>query len=106
MRDDPLVRFTAHQLSREDLHDLMGRSNGPALLRAIWHFGVLAITGTLLWKLRSTAWGLPLLLVPWYALAFTLCAFHETAHRTALRTPWARGRGRAHAVGQIGKAHV
>ena len=55
MRDDPLVRFTAHQLSREDLHDLMGRSNGPAFLRAIWHFGVLAITGTLLWKLRSTA---------------------------------------------------
>src|SRR5437867_10833885 len=88
MRDGPLVRFTAHQLSREDLHDLMGRSNGPALLRAIWHFGVLAITGTLLWKLRSTAWVLPLLLVHGYALAFTFCAFHETAHRTAFRSRW------------------
>jgi len=88
MRDDPLVRFTAHQLSREDLHDLMGRSNGPALLRAIWHFGALAITGTLLWKLRSTPWVLPLLLVHGYALAFTFCAFHETAHRTAFRTRW------------------
>src|SRR5438270_765037 len=70
--DDALVRFTADPLPREALHDLMARSNGPALLRAIWHFGVLAITGTLLWKLRSTAWVFPLLLVHGYALAFTV----------------------------------
>src|SRR5438067_10926090 len=91
MRDDPLVRFTAHQLSREDLHDLMGRSNGSALLRAIWHFGVLAITGTLLWKLRSTAWVLPLLLVHGYAMAFSFCSFHVTVHRTAFMNRWLNG---------------
>src|SRR5215813_11169788 len=88
MRDDANVRFTAHELARQDLRDLMGRTNGPALLRAVWHFGVLAITGTLLWSLRSTAWALPLLLVHGYVLAFTFCAFHETAHRTAFRARW------------------
>src|SRR6266853_1693801 len=34
MRDDALVRFTAHEIPRDDLHALMTRSDGPALLRA------------------------------------------------------------------------
>src|SRR5215467_13162479 len=88
MRDDALVRFTAHELTREDLHTLMVRSNGPALLRAVCHFGTLAATGSLLWKLRFTWWSLPLLIAHGYALAFTFCAFHETAHRTAFRARW------------------
>jgi fatty acid desaturase len=66
----------------------MARSNGPALARAVWHFGVLAVTGTLLWRLRATGWALPLLLLHGYVLAFTFCAFHEAAHRTAFRTRW------------------
>jgi fatty acid desaturase len=88
MRDDALVRFTAHQLGRQDLHGLMARSDGPALARAIWHFGALAVTGTLIWRLRATAWVLPLIAVHGYALAFVFCAFHETAHRTAFKTRW------------------
>src|SRR5262250_1221622 len=66
----------------------MVRSNGPALLRAVCHFGTLAATGSLLWKLRFTWWALPLLVAHGYALAFLFCAFHETAHRTAFRTRW------------------
>jgi len=88
MRDDALVRFTAHELTREDLHTFMVRSNGPALLRAFCHFGTLAVTGSLLWKLRVTLWALPLLVAHGYALAFLFCAFHETAHRTAFRSRW------------------
>jgi len=88
MRDDALVRFTAHELTREDLHTLMVRSNGPALLRAVCHFGTLAVTGSLLWKLRFTWWALPLLIAHGYVLAFLFCAFHETAHRTAFRSRW------------------
>jgi fatty acid desaturase len=88
MTDDALVRFTAHQLPREDLHVLMARSDGPALLRTVWHFGVLVITGSLLWRLRSTPWVLPLLVAHGYVLAFVFCAVHETAHRTAFRTRW------------------
>jgi fatty acid desaturase len=88
MRDDALVRFTDHQLPREELHALMARSDGPALRRAVWHLGVLALTGALLWRLRATLWVLPLLLVHGYVLAFIFCAFHETAHRTAFRTRW------------------
>ncbi|HEY4908897.1 MAG TPA: fatty acid desaturase [Methylomirabilota bacterium] len=88
MSDEALVRFTAHELTREDLHALMIRSDGPAFLRAVWHLGVLAVTGTLLWRLRFTLWVLPLLVVHGYVLAFLFCAFHETAHRTAFRNRW------------------
>ena len=85
MRDEAYVQFTEHQLTREDLHALMLRSDGPALLRTVWHFGVLAATGFLLWKLRATIWVLPLLVAHGYVLAFVFCALHETAHRTAFR---------------------
>jgi fatty acid desaturase len=88
MIDEAPVRFTAHQLPREDLHALMARSDGPALRRTAWHLGVLAVTGTLLWRLRATAWALPLLVAHGYVLAFVFCAFHEAAHRTAFRTRW------------------
>ncbi len=90
MRDDPLRRytFTDHQIPREELHALMTRSDGPALLRTAWHLGVLALTGALLWRLRATLWVLPLLLAHGYVLAFMFCALHETAHRTAFRTRW------------------
>ena len=88
MIDESLVRFTAHQLPREELHPLMARSDGPALRRAAMHLGVLAVTGVLLWRLRATGWTLPLLVAHGYVLAFVFCAFHETAHRTAFRTRW------------------
>jgi len=96
MTDDALVRFTAHELPREDLHALMARSDGSALLRTVWHFGALVITGSLLWRLRSTPWVLPLLVAHGYVLAFVFCALHETAHRTAFRT-----RGLNAAVGTL-----
>jgi len=66
----------------------MPRADGPALRRAALHLGVLAVTGTLLWRLRATVWALPLLVAHGYVLAFVFCAFHETAHRTAFRTRW------------------
>jgi fatty acid desaturase len=96
MRDDALVRFTAHVLARGDLHGLMARSDGPALLRTVWHFGMLAVTGTLIWNLRTTAWVVPLIVVHGYMVAFVFCALHETAHRTAFRT-----RGLNVAVGHL-----
>jgi fatty acid desaturase len=86
--DDALIRFTSYQLPRADLHGLMSRFDAPALRRALWHLGVLAVTGTLLWRLRSTLFVPPLLVAHGYVLAFIFCAFHETAHRTAFRTRW------------------
>src|SRR5438445_13508947 len=79
MRDDALVRFTAHEIPREDLHALMARSDGPALRRGVWHLGMLVLIGAALWRLRSTAWALPLVVVQGYMLAFIFCALHETA---------------------------
>lgn len=88
MRDDTVDQFTAHELTRGDLQALMVRSDGPGLVRAAWHLGALAVTGTLLWTLRATVWVVPLIVAHGYALAFLFCAFHETAHRTAFRTRW------------------
>ena len=88
MIDDAPVRFTAHDLPRETLHALMARSDGPALWRAAGHLGALAFTGILLWRLRATAWAVPLLIAHAYVLVFVFCAFHESAHRTAFRTRW------------------
>jgi len=88
MSDPNLVQFTAHELTRDDLHALMVRSDRPALLRALGHFGALAVTGTLLWRLAATAWAVPLMIAHGYILAFLFCAFHETAHRTAFRSRW------------------
>jgi fatty acid desaturase len=88
MIDDAPVRFTSHDLPREILRGLMARADGPALWRAAGHMGTLLLTGTLLWRLRATAWAVPLLLAHGYVLAFVFCAFHETAHRTAFRTRW------------------
>src|SRR5499433_3209763 len=88
MSDDTLVRFTAHELRRDDLRALMVRSNGPAMARALWHFGLLVVTGTLVWIGRATLWVIPLLIAHGYVLAFLFCAFHESAHRTAFRSRW------------------
>ena len=88
MRDDAVDQFTAHELTRGELQALMARSDGPGLIRAAWHLGALAVTGTLLWMLRSTVWVVPLIVAHGYALAFLFCAFHEMAHRTAFRTRW------------------
>ena len=86
--DEPLLTFTAHRLERADLHALMARSDGPALWRTAWHFGALAVTGTLVWRFRATSWLPPFIVAHGYALAFLFCAFHEMAHRTAFRMRW------------------
>jgi fatty acid desaturase len=66
----------------------MARSDGPALARAVFHFGMLVLAGAALWNLRATAWAPPLIVAQGYMVAFIFCALHETAHRTAFRTRW------------------
>lgn len=88
MHDDAPVRFTAHELTRADLHALMARADAPGLARAAWHLGALLVTGTAVWMLRRTPWVVPLIVLHGYALAFLFCPFHECAHRTAFRSHW------------------
>jgi fatty acid desaturase len=85
---DTLGQFTALEIRRDDLRALMARSDGPGLVRAACHLGALVVTGTLVWRLRSTVWVVPLVILHGYALAFLFCLLHETAHRTAFRTRW------------------
>src|SRR5260370_24488674 len=66
----------------------MARPDGPAVRRDVGDLGMLILIGTVLWRLSSTAWAIPLVVVQGYVLAFVFCALHETAHRTAFRTRW------------------
>src|SRR5262245_30137399 len=88
LADEAAPQFTAHRLTRDELHGLMERSDGPALARLAWHLGFLAVTGGLILALQATVWVIPLIVVHGYALAFLFCPFHECAHRTAFRTRW------------------
>ena len=87
-RDESAPQFTAHRLTGAELGPLLERADGPALVRAVWHLGVLALTGGLLVAYQATAWVIPLLVAHGYVLAFLFCPFHECAHRTAFRTRW------------------
>jgi fatty acid desaturase len=86
--DEAASQFTAHRLTRDEIGPLMERSDWPALVRAAWHLGFLAATGSLILALAGTAWVIPVIVAHGYALAFLFCPFHECAHRTAFRTRW------------------
>lgn len=86
--DEAAPQFTAHRLTRDELGQLMERSDWPAVARTTWHLGFLAATGGLILVFQATVWVIPLVVAHGYALAFLFCPFHEFAHRTALRTRW------------------
>jgi fatty acid desaturase len=86
--DEAAPQFTAHRLTRDELGQLMERSDWPAVARMTWHLGFLAATGGLILVFQATVWVIPLVVAHGYALAFLFCPFHEFAHRTALRTRW------------------
>src|SRR5919204_624122 len=97
MRDDADVRFTAHELAREDLQALMLRADGPALRRAVWHLGMLIVTGAVLWRLASTMWAVPLIgeartyLALYLTVAAASIAFRSPIALVVWIVPWMLG---------------
>ncbi|WGD53707.1 fatty acid desaturase [Bradyrhizobium sp. CB1650] len=73
-------------LTPAKLRELSVRSNLKGAVRSLGHYGVIALGGTLIWKVSSTygvPWALPLMVVQGYFVAFLFMAVHETAHKTA-----------------------
>ena len=71
------------------LRELSVRSDLQGVLRAVSHYGVIAVVGTLIWLVSSRyglAWALPLIVAQSYFVAFLFMVVHETAHKTAFRS--------------------
>jgi fatty acid desaturase len=76
-------------LSPTLLRELSARSNFQGLVRAVSHYGVIAVLGTLICIVSSRygiGWALPLIAVQGYFVAFLFMAVHETAHKTAFQS--------------------
>jgi fatty acid desaturase len=76
-------------LTPAQLKDLSLRSNAPGLLRAVSHFGAIALVGTLLWIVighYGVLFAVPLIVVQGYLVAFLFMPVHEAAHKTVFRT--------------------
>ncbi|MHC2336760.1 fatty acid desaturase [Bradyrhizobium sp. USDA 4454] len=77
-------------LSPLALRDLSTKSNFAGAVRAASHYGMILIVGTLIWLVASRhglAWALPLIAIQGYFVAFLFMVVHETAHKTAFRSP-------------------
>jgi fatty acid desaturase len=80
----------AKPLTSAALRELSVRSDVQGLVRAASHYGAIGLFGTLIWLVSSThglAWALPLMVVQGYFVAFLFMVVHETAHKTAFRSP-------------------
>lgn len=76
-------------LSPTMLRELSVRSDLQGLARAVSHYGVILVLGTLIWLVSSrygVVWALPLILAQSYFVAFLFMVVHETAHKTAFRS--------------------
>src|ERR1051325_597626 len=84
---------TGHRLkplSPATLRELSLKSNALGALRAASHYGMIALLGVLIWLVSSgygLPWALPLIALQGYFVAFLFMVVHETAHKTAFRSP-------------------
>ncbi|MCP1967143.1 fatty acid desaturase [Bradyrhizobium elkanii] len=77
-------------LSPLTLRDLSTKSNLAGAVRAASHYGMIVIVGALISLISSRydlPWALPLIAVQGYFVAFLFMVVHETAHKTAFRSP-------------------
>lgn len=77
-------------LSPLTLRDLSTKSNLAGAVRAASHYGMIIIVGALISLVSSRyglPWALPLIAVQGYFVAFLFMVVHETAHKTAFRSP-------------------
>jgi fatty acid desaturase len=67
---------------------LSRRSDRHGLLRAATHFGMLFVTGTLVWLAAPVSWlWYPALLLHGFVIVTLFAPMHECVHRTAFETP-------------------
>ena len=89
---DATVSESGHRLkplTPAMLRELSVRSDFRGAAQSLGHYGVIVLTGALIWMVSSTRgvlWALPLMVVQGYVVAFLFMAVHETAHKTAFRS--------------------
>ncbi|MCB2135232.1 MAG: fatty acid desaturase family protein [Rhodobacteraceae bacterium] len=83
----PLTQALAEgKLSRDELRDLMTRSDRPAFIHiGIWLI-LLGVTGTLVWASLGTFWLIPAMFVHGIVLVHHFSLQHECVHYTVFRT--------------------
>ena len=75
-------------LSRAELKQLMKRSDKPALTRLALLFGLLAVTGSIIWMALGSWWLVPAMFVHGVVLVHLFSLQHECCHYTAFKTRW------------------
>lgn len=83
------TRIEQRVLTPIQLRELSARSNAPGLVRAITHYGAIALVGTAIWQatiVYGALFAVPLMIVQGYLIAFLFMAVHEAAHKTVFTT--------------------
>ncbi|WP_441242145.1 fatty acid desaturase [Tardiphaga sp. 768_D3_N2_1] len=78
-------KIETRALTPAQLKDLSVRANLPGLIRAISHYALIALVGTLIWQVATrygVVWTIPLIIIQGYLIAFLFMAVHEAAHKT------------------------
>jgi len=78
-------KIETRALTPAQLKDLSVRANLPGLIRAISHYALIALVGTLIWQVAiryGVVWTTPLIIIQGYLIAFLFMAVHEAAHKT------------------------
>ena len=75
-------------LGRSELNRLMRRRDGPALMMTAVHFGLLGMTGFLVYSAGGTGWAVPATILHGIVLVHLFSPYHECSHNTAFRTGW------------------
>lgn len=71
----------------DGIRALTRRSNARGLVHLAGHVTIMVALGVLWWHWRSSFTGIPLLLAYGFSLATMFSSMHESAHRTAFRSP-------------------
>ena len=75
-------------LTREELKNLMKRSDRPALTRLILWFAVMFFTGSLIWYTYGTGWMWLAMFLHGIVLVHHFSLQHECCHYTVFKTRW------------------
>lgn len=76
------------KLTRQELKELMRRSDGPALRRLVAWVALVIATAALIWLSMGTWWVVPAMFVHGIVLVHHFSLQHECCHYTVFKTRW------------------
>lgn len=76
------------KLTRQELKEMMRRSDGPATVRLIGWIMLVATTGSMVWLSMATWWLVPAMFLHGVVLVHHFSLQHECCHYTVFKTRW------------------